>query len=75
MECNMKLNSHLPKKIIICFNERPLKMMKNVFYLVLKALFIFKIFKFLSWYFDYVEKCGLSRKITLLSKFMTLQPG
>ena len=28
--------------------ESPLKMMKNAFYLTLKALFIFKIFKFLS---------------------------
>ena len=61
MECNMKSNSHLPKKIIICFNERLLKMLKNVFYLTLKALFVFKMFKFLSWYFDHVEK---SEKIT-----------
>ena len=28
--------------------ESPLKMMKNVFYFTLKALFVFKIFKFLS---------------------------
>ena len=30
--------------------------MKNVFYLILKALFIFKIFKFLTWQFGHVEK-------------------
>ena len=28
--------------------ESPLKMMKNTFYLILKALFILKIFKFVS---------------------------
>ena len=28
--------------------ERPLKMMKNTFYFTLKALFVLKIFKFLS---------------------------
>ena len=28
--------------------ESPLKMMKNAFYLTLKALFVFNIFKFLS---------------------------
>ena len=35
------------KKCFICFNESPLKMMKNAFYFTLK-LFIFNIFKFLS---------------------------
>ena len=29
-------------------NEGPLKMMKNVFYFTLKALFVLKIFQFLS---------------------------
>ena len=40
----------------ICFNKSPLKMMKNVFYLILKALFVLKIFKFLSWLFDHVDQ-------------------
>ena len=31
-----------------CFIEIPLKMMKNAFYFNLKALFVLKIFKFLS---------------------------
>ena len=45
----LKSDSHLPKKfLIICFNESLLKMIKNVFYFILKALFVFKIFKFLS---------------------------
>ena len=43
----LKSDSHLPKKFLfICFNESPLKMMKNVFYFILKALFVLKIFKF-----------------------------
>ena len=50
----LKLNSHLAKKII-WFNESTLKMIENVLYLILKAVFIFKIFKFLSWLFSYVE--------------------
>ena len=36
------------RNFFICFNEKPLKMMKNAFYLILKALFILRIFKFLS---------------------------
>ena len=37
------------KKIcIICFIESPLKMTKNIFYFILKPLFVPKIFKFLS---------------------------
>ena len=45
----LKLDPHLPKKfLIICFNESPLKMMKNALYFILKALFVLKILKFLS---------------------------
>ena len=36
------------KTCVICFIERSLKMMKNAFYFILKALFVHKIFKFLS---------------------------
>ena len=39
----------------ICFIESPLKMIKNDFYFILKALFGLKIFK-LSWLFGHVEK-------------------
>ena len=53
----LKSDSHLSKKIFfICFNDSPSKMMKNAFYLILKALLVLKIFKFLSWLFEYVEK-------------------
>ena len=35
----LKSDSHLPKKFIfICFNENHLKIMKNAFYFILKAL-------------------------------------
>ena len=36
------------KTFYICFNGMPLEMMKNDFYFMLKALLVFKIFKFLS---------------------------
>ena len=42
--------------------ECPLKMMKNVFYFTLKALFVLKIFKFLSWPFGHVEKMAQLKK-------------
>ena len=44
----LKSDSHLPKKIFICLIETPLKMMKNAIYFILKALFVLKIFEFLS---------------------------
>ena len=31
----------------ICFNDSPLELMRNVFYFILKGLFILKMFKFL----------------------------
>ena len=37
-------------------NEGHLNIIKNTFYFNLKAFFVFKIFKFLSWLFDHVEK-------------------
>ena len=46
---SLKSHSHIPKIFFsICFNDSPSKMMKNVFYFILKALFVLKIFKFLS---------------------------
>ena len=36
--------------------ENIIKMMKNVFYFMLKPLFVLEIFTFLSWFFGYVEK-------------------
>ena len=39
--------SHLPQKIVL-FAASPLKKMKNAFYVILKAFFVLKIFKFLS---------------------------
>ena len=38
----LKSDSHLPKKFFICFNDSPSKMIKNVFYFILKALFVLK---------------------------------
>ena len=56
-EVDSKSDTHRPKKFLfICFNESPLKKMKNAFYVTLKALFVFKIFKFLSRHFGHVGK-------------------
>ena len=61
----LKSGCHLSEKN---FNESPLKMMKNSFYFILKALFVLKIFNFL-----FIQKNGLIRKIRLISKCMTSQ--
>ena len=50
--------SPFKKNCAICLIESPLKMMKNVFYFNLKALFVLKIFKFLSQLFGHAEKTG-----------------
>ena len=52
----LKSDSYLPKIYVICLIESPLKVIKNAFYFILKALFVLKIFKFLSWLFGHVEK-------------------
>ena len=48
--------------------ESPLKMMKNAFYFTSKALFLLKIFKFLSWLFGHVAK-RLDKKDKVNFKF------
>ena len=40
--------SHSKNNCFICFSESPLKMTENAVYFILKALFVLKIFKFLS---------------------------
>ena len=66
---HLKLDSNLLKKIVLL--KSPLKMVKNAFYLILKA------FLFLRFYHDFLVmyKNGLIRKIRSGSKFMTSQPG
>ena len=54
---NLKPDFQLANKILfICFDVSLLKMMKNAFYFIAKALFVLKMFKFSSWLFGYVEK-------------------
>ena len=65
----LKVGLSLSKKICVtCLIESPLKMMKNIFYFVLKAFFVLKIFKFLSRYFGHVGKTvyDFSRKMFLM---------
>ena len=53
--------SPLKKDCVICLIESPLKMMKNAFYFILKALFDLKIFKYL-WLFGHVGKTAWLEK-------------
>ena len=48
---------------------------EKTFFFILKALFVLKIFKFLPSFLDYVEKKAWLKKIRLISKFITSQPG
>ena len=50
-------------------------MMENAFYFTLKALFVLKIFKFFVMTFCSCRKNDSIRKIKLISKSMTSQPG
>ena len=54
--------------------ESSLKMMKNAFYFTSKALFVLKIFKFLSWLFGHVAK-ELDKKDKVNFKVYDVQPG
>ena len=36
--------------------ENPIKMMENAFYFILKAFFVPRIFKFMSWLLGHIEK-------------------
>ena len=48
MKTSLKCDPQLSKNCVICFIEKDDQMMKNVPYFILKALFILKLFKFLS---------------------------
>ena len=53
----LNLDCRLPKKIVIIYvNENTLKMVKNAFYFMWKALLVYEIFTYLSWFFGYIEK-------------------
>ena len=52
----LKTDSHLPKNLFIDFNDCPSKIIENASYFILKAPFVLKTFKFLSWLFVDVEK-------------------
>ena len=72
----LKVGLSPSKKIcIIWLIESPLKMMKNAFHFILKALSILKIFKFLSRHFGHVWKTAWLKRLKLTWKFMTSQPG
>ena len=69
------MDSHLPKRFcVICLIEKPLEVMKNAFYFILK---FFSFSRYLGFYLGFLScrKNGLSRKISLTSKFMASQSG
>ena len=53
---NNKTKGALPGLKQFWATRSPLKFMKNNFYFTLKALFVLKMFTFLSRFFGYVEK-------------------
>ena len=54
---DIKAGLSTSKKIWVVFLiESPLKMMKNAFYFILKALLVLKIFRFLSRLFGHLAK-------------------
>ena len=46
----MKFRTFQQNVGFICYNKASLKMMKYVFYFMLKALFVLEAFKFLFWF-------------------------
>ena len=53
----LKSDSYLPKKFALFDSLKALlKWWKVLFYFIVKALFVLKVFKFLSWLFGHVEK-------------------
>ena len=59
MSIGITVGLSAPKKIMLFTSmESSLQMMKNAFYFIVKALFVLKIFKFLSWLFGHVENTG-----------------
>ena len=61
MLSNDRKNSFLLNDVLsglrqVLATESPLKMMKNVSYFILKALYILKIFTVLSWLFGHAGK-------------------
>ena len=52
----LKSDFYPSKKIVLLLQWKPYKVMKNAFYSILNALFVLKIFKFLSWLFGHTEK-------------------
>ena len=63
------------KNYSTCFDESPLKMMKMLSISFLKNFFRSQDIQFFTFAFWLCRRKDLIRKIRLVSKFMTLQPG
>ena len=58
----LKIKSTLSGLRQFLATESPLKVMKYAFYFTLKAVFVLKIFKLLSWLFGQIEEKRLDKK-------------
>ena len=74
VEALLKSQSHLPKKLFYLLKWKSFRYDENVLFFILKALFVFKIFKFLPWLFGHLEKTTWLERI-LISKIMASQSG
>ena len=63
------------KNCFVFFDKTLLRLVKNSFYFILKALFFLQIFRFLSWRFVHVETTAWLERKRLISKFMASQSG
>ena len=73
---SFKVGISFSKKVgFIYFNRRPLKMMKNAFYFLIKDLFRSQDILIFVPTFLVIQGISLVRKLRLISKFVTLQTG
>ena len=71
----LKVGLSPSKKIVLIYsNESSLKVIKDVFYFMLKSLFVLEIFTFCPDVL-FMQKNSLIRKLWLISKFIASQTG
>ena len=63
----LKSDSHFPKKLFNLLLWKPFKNDESTFSFVLNAVFVLKLFIFLSWLFGHLEKMAWSKR-RLISK-------
>ena len=69
----MRMELNLRSETILV-TESPYKIVENAFHFTLNIIFVLKTLKSFSWLFVHEGK-QLIREISLISKFVTSQPG